>query len=561
MEFMKILADSCIAAVQFNSERQRALGRAVHALLALAVIALTGPWREGAFGYLWLAPSLVLAHGTLGLVQYGALQRFPDGARKIRHFTRFADPAVFAIFLCDAPSVTAFLAPYPVLLCVPVGLRHGLAAFRLAWLGMLLTLLPLLYIGHPFWRLQPQPLLALLCTALLVAAIFVPWYRELENRHRQDVVAAKAQALEAAMVARSAFLARASHQLRSPLQAIVSALELMDSPSDQAMRQKLIENISASAAKLSQELRDLLTLAQAEAWQLQLEPSAFDAGMLLDSVVSEIMAHPDYRGQRIVKIVPQDPAFLIADSDKIVQVLASISRHVLATLRPDALTLVMNARENESGMISFVVKGELDHPPGEDGVPSVENGQGLSGIPRQRDPNDHLVLTLVRTLVDLMGGHLETGGQPSSREFRVSLPCEIAPEDGHPASGNAGPRALVLAPQAPAQNLLAAVALRFPGGVEHVPSWPQAANRLAARPFGLLLVDMNLPRRGALRLATALRGSGGPGDSIRIIGFNARINDEKTEKSWPFDAVMAGMPSRRGLLAVISSLPPGKSPH
>ncbi len=559
---MKLFSGAHPAPGRFYRERRRALGRVGHAVLGLAAMALTGPWRDGAFGYLWLAPLLVTAYGVLGLVQYLALKHFPDGLVRTQYFTLLADPVVFAVFLCDAPSVTAFLAPYPVFLCVAAGLHHGLAAFRLAWAGMMLALPPLLYFGHPFWRFQPQLALALLFMAVLAAAFFMPWYRGLEHRRRQDVVAAKAQALETAMVARSAFLARASHQLRSPLQAIVSALELMDSQADQAMRQRLIENISASAAKLSQELRDLLTLAQAEAWQLQLEPSAFEAGMLLDSVASEIMAHPDYRGQQIIKIVPQEPAFLIADSDKIVQILTSISRHVLATLRPDALTLVMKARKDESGMVSFLVRGERETPQGDAVAAAALHASKLSGSAKQRDLNDHLGLTLIRTLVELMGGRLETSSQPAlSQEFHVSLPCEIATEESGQAARDAGLRALVLAPQPPSQNLLSALATYFPDGVEHVASWPVAANRLAARTFALLLIDMNLPRRGALRLAAALKGGHGPGNSLRILAFNARTDDEKPGQPWPFDAVMAGVPSRRELLAAISSPLPAKSPH
>lgn len=537
-----------------GSEKRRALGRALHGLAALGAIALTGPWRDGAFGSLLLAPLLAAAWTVLGFAQYVLLRRKADALVGLQYFTIFFDAAAFAVFLCDAPAATGFLVPYLPFIAIPVGLRYGVRTFWFAWVGTWLVAPPLLYFGHPFWTAHVQIVLSLVFLALLPAVFFGPLLSQWRLRQQRASSENQLQALEAAMVAKSAFLARVSHQLRSPLQAIMSSLELMEAPSQQANRPRLAANISASAQRLSHELRDLLTIARAEAWQLHLEPSAFEAGTLLESVAAELAPLNESQGRRIVTLPPREPLFLVADSDKIVQVLANVARHISATVHPHTLTLAVLPFDEPRGTVSFVVEGEsADTPPA-----AVQP----AGEPQKDALNDSLSLTLVRTLAEFLGGSTaQAQTLPNGLRFNVHIPCERVRED---EEGHAPPPAAKI--MVVSQNSQACRQILVPlhqrGWLaECVSTLPEAANRLALREYALVCVDMDLPRHNARRLALGLKSSQGFNRDTPIMAFHARRQEKPAGNDWPFDAVLAGRITRAGLLDTISSLRPGRLPH
>jgi CheY-like chemotaxis protein len=335
----------------------------------------------------------------------------------------------------------------------------------------------------------------------------------------------------------------------------------MESPSQQAMRHKLIENISTSASKLSKELRDLLTIARAEAWQLQLEPSTFDAGMLLESVAAEISAEGGNLGGRILKVVPQEPLFVVADSDKIVQVLTNIAKHVLGTSRTPSLMLTMKGYDAALRSVSFIVEGESAQP--QDELPAPTGGAAVAGAEKYRDElNDSLSLTLVKTLVDFLGGTMSPSSSSSARQgFNVMIPCEVVSEDGGEAWDGDAPRVLLVTenPRAQADGRLLVERLGYE--VECVSSVPVAANRLALKAYALVLVDLNLPKRNGKRLATGLKNGNSANRETRVLAFNARSAQDAVDNPWPFEAVIAGAPGDGHFHKAISALLLAKSPH
>ncbi len=539
-----------------ESEKRRALARALHGLAALAAIALTGPWRDGAFGNVLVAPLLAVAWTVLGLAQYVLLRRGTNALVGLQYFTIFFDAAAFAVFLCDAPTATSFLVPYLAFIVIPVGLRYGVRTFWFAWAGSWLTATPVLYFGNPFWSAHAQTLMSLVFLALLPALYFGPLLSQWRVRLKKDTDENQLWALEAAMVAKSAFLARVSHQLRSPLQAIMSSLELMEAPSQQANRPKLAANISTSAQRLSQELRDLLTIARAEAWQLQLAPSPFEAGTLLESVAAELQSDGGNGGRQIWTRPLQEPLFLVADSDKIVQVLANVAKHLSATLHPHTLTLSMQPYDEARGHINFVVEAEAAGTPPMEAV--AADAQGTKDA-----LNDSLSLTLVRTLTEFLDGHTALEKRPPNRlRFSVTIPCERVrdDEDGLPMPPTDA-KVMVVSGNSQACRELMSSLNQQGRMVECVFAIATAANRLALQEYALVCVDMELPRHNARRLALSLKSSQGANRDTPILAFHARTSEKDAGKPWPFDALLTGKISRASLVQAISSLRPGQLQH
>ena len=124
----------------------------------------------------------------------------------------------------------------------------------------------------------------LVCVPLFFASLIrrIHNVRAIEHEH------ARFAALNESTLARSAFLAKVSHELRSPLQGIVSALDVLSmrrGPTADA-DDELIGRIRRSSLLLNTHLRDMLTLAKGEAGRLEMRPEPFDACALVESVAA-----------------------------------------------------------------------------------------------------------------------------------------------------------------------------------------------------------------------------------------------------------------------------------
>lgn len=112
----------------------------------------------------------------------------------------------------------------------------------------------------------------------------------------QEVTAAKEKA-EQANVAKSRFLAAASHDLRQPLQALGLILESVRlRTEDQSEIQKLVNQGLVSHDALSELFNALLELSRLESNQLDVNCSHFDLNQMLGSIVNEFKPLAEERG-------------------------------------------------------------------------------------------------------------------------------------------------------------------------------------------------------------------------------------------------------------------------
>ena len=114
-----------------------------------------------------------------------------------------------------------------------------------------------------------------------VPLFFVNLVRRIHNARSIEQERARIEAIQESLLARNSFLAQVSHELRSPLQGIVSALDVLSMRSGAAAGtdpdDELISRIRRSSLLLNTHLRDMLTLAKGEAGRLEMRPEPFDA--------------------------------------------------------------------------------------------------------------------------------------------------------------------------------------------------------------------------------------------------------------------------------------------
>jgi K+-sensing histidine kinase KdpD len=183
--------------------------------------------------------------------------------------------------------------------------------------------------------------------------------RELtEERERLAQEALEAEALRRSDALKTALLRSVSHDLRSPLMAILTSAgalahgELSLAPED---RRELVETILGEAERLDRLVGNLLDFSRLQAGAAVPEPGDWPVDDLVLQVLDEVEA-----GSRVEVVLPEDDSlFVHADLHQAERIVANLVENALRYSLPDE-TVRVQIRETGSEVLVRVV----DHGPG-----------------------------------------------------------------------------------------------------------------------------------------------------------------------------------------------------
>ncbi|HEV7577343.1 MAG TPA: hybrid sensor histidine kinase/response regulator [Caldimonas sp.] len=447
------------------------------------------------------------------------------------------DPILLTLALHLQPEKFAFLNPFLFVVIVGTGLRYGIRALYLSWLATLLSSLALL--TEKFWREEIELTLSYFSLLILVPILFSSLIRRVHGARALEEERARLLAKDESVVARSAFLAKVSHELRSPLQGIVSALDVL------AMRRgpgadpddELIGRIRRSSLLLNTHLRDMLTLAKGEAGRLEMRPEPFDACALVDNVaVSAADLAADKRLELIVD-VPASATFVVADGARIDQILTNLVINSIRYTGRGQVRLALAPYDKTARLLRFTV---ADTGPG---IPAamlptlLTPDRAITGSER-RGEGSGIGLAIVRTLVDHLDGRIEVQSQlGKGTTFTVAIPAEPVESDEDDAARDAPTgRILIVDDRDDVLDALASVLDELGFECDRATSAAVAANLLASRPYDAALLDIEMPVMGGAELAAETRRSSGPNAGTRFIGMSAAEVGDDVKRG--FDACL-----------------------
>jgi signal transduction histidine kinase/CheY-like chemotaxis protein len=355
---------------------------------------------------------------------------------------------------------------------------------------------------------------------------------------------------EQASRAKSEFLANISHEVRTPLNALMGLTRmLMDSPLS-AEQKTWLELMDSSAHALLGLLNDVLDLSRIEAGKLDIEHVRFDLHDMLHQVGAL------YSGQASAKpldfsltLAPAVPAQMLGDPGRL--------RQVLVNLLSNALKFTPRGGRIE-------LRAELEEPAGAPRqlrLSVQDSGVGIS--PRQqatifdaftqadastarRYGGSGLGLAICSRLVKLMGGRIALQsalGQGST--FTVTLPMgELGAFDAGPQSApaelnevaQAGDRfaglCALVAEDHPVNELLMTQLLQRLGcTVRHARDGHQAVEQWAQGGIDIVLMDVQMPGSNGLEATRLIREQelrrGLPHTPIVAVTANAMKGDRE----------------------------------
>jgi len=402
--------------------------------------------------------------------------------------------------------------------------------------------------------------MALLVSSTAVAAILLTILKLLRKARKAEAAARKAandtqelnaklqvavEKAESANHAKSTFLFNMSHDIRTPMNAIIGYADLASRHLDDPAKLKnYMENIQVCGQNLLMLLNNVLDLARIENDKTEMEYSVSDIEKDFRNCVAMFRNQADSKGQTLMVTTQLQYPYIYADIPHLTEICTN---------------LVSNAVKYTGA--GGTIRCNVTQKPGEkegwcDTVVTVaDNGIGMSQefqkhifepFERERTSTVSKVegsgigMGIVKKLVGLMGGTVEVESRIGvGSTFTVTIPCRIASEDETQAKRETNPSdqkclcgTRILLTEDNDLNAEIAVELlqeegctvdRAKDGVECVDMLEKAANGT----YQLILMDIQMPVMNGYDAARKIRGLDDPQKAnIPIIAMTANAFTE-----------------------------------
>ena len=163
---------------------------------------------------------------------------------------------------------------------------------------------------------------------------------------------------ELASAAKSDFLSNMSHEMRTPMNAIIGMTAIAKSASEPSKKDYCLDRIEGASKHLLGVINDILDMSKIEANKLELSVTVFDFGKMLENVVNVIKYRADEKHQDFAVRIDEDiPRFLTGDDQRIAQVTANLlSNAVKFTPENGAIRLDAFKERDDDGAVIIKVE-------------------------------------------------------------------------------------------------------------------------------------------------------------------------------------------------------------
>ena len=402
--------------------------------------------------------------------------------------------------------------------------------------------------------------MALLVSSIAVAAILLTILKLLRKARKAEAAARKAandtqklnaklqvavENAESANHAKSTFLFNMSHDIRTPMNAIIGYADLASRHLDDPAKLKnYMENIQVCGQNLLMLLNNVLDLARIENDKTEMEYSVSDIEKDFRNCVAMFRNQADSKGQTLTVTTQLQYPYIYADIPHLTEICTNLVSNAVkytgagGTIRCDVTQkpgekegwcdTVVTVADNGIGMSQEFQK-HIFEPFERERTSTVSKVEG-SGIG----------MGIVKKLVGLMGGTVEVESRIGvGSTFTVTIPCRIASEDETQAKRETNPSdqkclcgTRILLTEDNDLNAEIAVELlqeegctvdRAKDGVECVDMLEKAANGT----YQLILMDIQMPVMNGYDAARKIRGLDDPQKAnIPIIAMTANAFTE-----------------------------------
>ena len=389
-----------------------------------------------------------------------------------------------------------------------------------------------------FKSLTPRELTSLRC---VLNALLDNW---LDNRLLLE------NSLEAAKEAnrrKSEAISVLSHEMRTPLNGVVGALDLLKQTEMSALQRKYIGLVSTSTNTLLTHVNSVLEVSRLDNYKVKVEIDRVSIPDLVKEIVEENSAQAEHTGSQITLSFAPD-AQLEVKTD------AQLLRSIAANLIGNAVKFTpggqidVSAKVDPKGFLEIVVK---DNGPGiaEHDIEAIfEPFAVIDATYGRRFEGTGLGLCIAATSVDALNGQITVNSEVGvGSEFSVRIPVEFVedrPQLSAEESGAAqtmpnnleyvdisdSKHVLVVDDNETNRLLLSEMLQRLGHHVSSAANGPDALEIAMVESFDLILMDISMPDMDGTDVAELLREHEGPNKDTKIIAQTAHASPEDCDQ-------------------------------
>jgi signal transduction histidine kinase/DNA-binding response OmpR family regulator len=317
-------------------------------------------------------------------------------------------------------------------------------------------------------------------------------------------------AAEAAVKAKTEFVANISHEIRSPMNSLLGAAEMLGATQLSLKQREYVEMLDRAGNSLLSLVDEVLDHAKIEAGRLQLESAPFELAAAVDRVVKLMSVTASDKGLELLsKVLPNVPGRVVGDPARLQRVL---------------INLVSNAiKFTDVGFVAIKVE-----PASDAGLLHFSVADTGIGIPRDRQEaifqqftqarasttrhygGTGLGLAIAKHIVELMDGRVWVESEEGAGStFHFTAALAEAPEPAAPrvetqaaeprANGlngrrRIGARILLAEDSASSVSLIQAYLSESGCALEVASDGEAALSRLLEGRYNLVLMDAQMPK-------------------------------------------------------------------
>jgi signal transduction histidine kinase/ActR/RegA family two-component response regulator len=372
---------------------------------------------------------------------------------------------------------------------------------------------------------------------LLIVSVFVA-ARTLERALRAEA-AAKEEAerrrheAEEAVAAKSAFVAMISHELRTPISAILAGAARLHGDAPDAASKVHAQLIGDAGAMMRTLLNDLLDLSRLDAGRMAVEQAPFDLRQAMADTLRLWRPDAHKKGLRLrVEGAARLPRWVAGDSLRLRQVLNNLLSNAIKFTGRGAITVRLAVREAGDHLVFEAVVADTGRGLTEEQMARLFTpfDQLAANVAREHGGSG-LGLVISRELARLMGGDLTVTSKPGKgSRFRLEVRLEAAQAPDARADGAVidGARVLVVDDHMVNRRALELVLQSFGIQPTLAESGERALELLSSEVFDVMLMDVYMPGMDGRDATRQLRATEGPNRHIPVVAVTASA----TAKDW-----------------------------
>ncbi|MEI6798902.1 MAG: ATP-binding protein [Pseudomonadota bacterium] len=393
--------------------------------------------------------------------------------------------------------------------------------------------------------------------------IFIAFLRDISDRLQAEM--ALVQARDAAMAAEKSktnFMAVMSHEMRTPLNGVMAALEIASGMAVDAKQMRFLDLAQSSARQLLRHANDVLDISKVEAGKMHLTGEDFDLTALAEDLVAGLQQMAAQSGTEVIVSPLGSVPRLVGDYFRISQILQNFLTNALKFTKNGLISIEIEAQPRPDAMLDVEVR-------------VIDTGIGIADKDQDRIFEDFVILdqSLVRTgggtglglaiarrLAHAMGG--EVGVESELGEgscFWLRLPLatadtleQTAPPKPEPVQKGKTLDILVVEDNATNRIVLEEMLQQMGHCVTMAADGRQGMEVARAHAFDVILMDISMPVMDGLTSTAMIRAQGlSMGSRILAVTAHSMPADLERFKNAGMDGCLTKPISFGNLAAVL----------